>query len=275
MRWGPRDCPPPCFVEFFPSVKKKLLFALYLGHCGMFVSSAGNVMRRADEDKLRRLRVQSHIQALNSQLENDMSKVYIRKACGKGRAGHGYIVMDGKLTVDEIVTDDLHVDGVTKLPLATTTKDDIKADKRAAGGCPLVMAAVVASDYARRHKKDVTPFVARAARAGAPLVKEMEEAVKRLKEARGKVNALKNAAALLKIELDADTPESSRARAEIEEAEKTAENAAEAVKTARKRINEKSAAVEALFYSFRSMGAEYRERPGEELKEPAPAESAK
>lgn len=203
-----------------------------------------------------------------------MSKAYIRKACGKGRAGQGYIIMDGKLTVDEIVTDDIHVDGVTKFPLSTTVKDEIKADKRAAGGYPLITAAVIAADYARRHGKEITPFVARAARAGAPLVEELDAAVKRLKEARGKVDALKNAAVLLKIDLDADTPESVRARDEIADAEKTAENAAEAVKAARKRINEKSAAVEALFYSFRSMGAEYRERPGEELK-PAPAESAK
>lgn len=201
-----------------------------------------------------------------------MSKVYIRKACGKGRAGHGYIIMDGKLTVDEVIFDDLHVDGVTKLPIATTTKDDIKADKRAAGGYPLITAAVIASDYAKRHEKETTPFVARAARAGAPLVKELEEAAKRLKEARGKVDALRNAAVLLKIDLDADTPESVRAREEIADAEKTAGNAAESVKTARKRINEKSAAVEALFYSFRSMGAEYKERPGEELKETSQAE---
>lgn len=200
-----------------------------------------------------------------------MSKVYIRKACGKGRAGHGYIVMDGRLTVDEIVTDDLHVDGIMKLPLATATKDEIKADKRAAGGYPLITAAVIAADYAKRYGKETTPFVARAAKAGAPLVAELEDAAKRLKEARGKVDALRNAAALLKIDLDADTPDSARSREEIADAEKAAENAAETVKAARKRINDKSSAVEALFYSFRSMGAEYKERPGEEIK-PTPAE---
>lgn len=203
-----------------------------------------------------------------------MSKVYIRKACGKGRIGQGYIVMDGQMTVDEAVSDQAHVDNVTQLPLATTTKDDMKADKRAAGGYPLITASVIAADYAKRHGKETTPFVARAARAGAPLVEELKDATKWLKEARGKITALVNAAALLKIDLDADAPESVRARAEIEDAEKTAGNAAEAVKNARKRINEKSAAVESLFYSFRSMGAEYRERPGEELK-PAPAGSAK
>lgn len=242
-----------------------------------------------------------------------MSKVYIRKACGKGRAGHGYIVMDGKLTVDEIVTDDLHVDGVTKLELATTTKDDIKADKLAAGGYPLITAAFIAADYARRHEKEITPFVARAARAGAPLVIELKAASKLLKEARSKIDALKNAAVLLGVDMSLGTIEKAaeaarekanrlakaaekarnepelaedaekaaeeaaiaeKARAEIEDAEKTAGNAAEAVKTARKRINEKSAAVEALFYSFKSMGAEYKERPGEELK-PAPTDPAK
>ena len=243
-----------------------------------------------------------------------MSKVYVRKACGKGRSGHGYIVMDGRLTVDEIVTDNAHVDGVTKLPIATTTKDEIKADKRAAGGYPLITAAVIAADYARRHGKETTPFVARAARAGAPLVAELDAATKRLKEARGKVDALRNAAVLLGVDMSLgtigaaaaaaretadrlakaakaarDEPElaadaaaaaekaavAERARDEIAAAEKAAEAAAETVKSARKRINEKSAAVEALFYSFKSMGAEYRERPGEELKEPAPADSAK
>ena len=104
-------------------------------------------------------------------MSNKSDKVFIRKTCGKGRFGVGYVIFKGMTALDEIVTASNYDSQ------AAGNKLDREAGK-SAGGFNLIRAAVLAARYAGENKLPTTPFISKVYALGDAIVTRTDNAVK-------------------------------------------------------------------------------------------------